>query len=525
MRSRRILALGALVATVLSITGTARAQQARGFALNRFEPSERGSEWFAADTLDLRGSFRPALGVVGDYGHKPYVLLNRDGSEATSVVTSQVFVHIGGSLVLLDRLRIGVSIPLAIAQEGSKTGGLVGGQRIVGSDDAGFGDLRIAADVRLIGVYGDPFTLALGGRVWAPTGDAKKLLGDDAVRIGPRLAAAGDLGPLAYAVSLGATYRANDDVFATHPTGSEVNFGAAVGVRAFEKRLLIGPEVYGSTNVSKSNAFFGARTTPLAVLGSVHYTFSDFRIGLGAGPGLSHAAGTAAFRALASFEWVPAIEPPPPPPPPPATVEPPAAPVSPPPPPPPPPADRDGDGVPDASDGCPDVAGVGTNDPRTNGCPSDRDQDGALDTVDACPDVAGPANPNPKMNGCPIAVLTKTQIEINDQIKFRFGRSQLDPASDTVLQAVLEILKAHREIEKVRVEGHTDNVGAAELNRNLSEARATAVTDWLVRHGVDKSRVAAEGFGPSRPIQPNDTDAGRAANRRVEFHIDATGKQ
>ena len=564
-----MVAFAASAGVLAGTEGVARAQQAPGFALNRFEPSERGSEWFVADTLDLRGSFRPALGVVGDYGYKPYVLRNRDDSENTRIVSGQLFVHVGGSLVLFDRLRIGASIPLAIAQQGSTTGGVVAGQRVVGSTSGGFGDLRLAADLRLLGTYGDAFTLALGGRVWAPTGDASKLLGDDKVRIGPRLAAAGDIGAFAYALSVGANYRANDATFAGHPTGNEVNFGAALGVRALEKKLLIGPEVWGTTIVSDSDGFFGKRTTPLALLGSAHYTAGDFRFGLGAGPGLSHAAGTAAFRGLLSFEWVPSYDDAPPPPPPPAA---------------PPPADRDGDGVPDTADACPDVAGprtddpktngcppdrdgdgvldavdacpdvpgIRTDDPKTNGCPSDRDKDGVPDTVDACPDVAGvatqdpktngcpadrdkdgvpdaadacpdvpgPASTDPKKNGCPVAFLTDTQIKITDQIKFRFGVAEIDPASDTVLQAVFEILKTHVDIKKVRVEGHTDSVGAAAYNRTLSKARAEAVTAWLVKHGIDKSRTSAEGFGPTRPLETNDTDAGRAANRRVEFHIE-----
>jgi outer membrane protein OmpA-like peptidoglycan-associated protein len=570
MKTHLTFALCALGTVVLGVEGTARAQAAPGFALNRFEPSERGSEWFVADTLDLRGKVRPAIGVVADYGHKPYVLLNRDGSENTNVVTNQMFVHIGGSLVLFDRLRIGASIPLAIAQDSSSTGGVVAGQRVTGSNSGGFGDLRLAADVRLAGNYGDAFTLAFGGRVWVPTGDATKLLGDDSVRIGPRLAAAGDIGAFAYAVSLGVTYRANDATFAGHPTGSEVNFGAAVGARVLDKKLLLGPEIWGSSVVSESDAFFAERTTPLALLGSGHYTAGDFRFGLGAGPGLSHAAGTAAFRAVASFEWVPGVEPAP------------AAST-------PLPSDRDGDGVPDQVDACPDVPGVRTedaatngcpadrdrdgvldvvdacpdvpgiktsdpatngcpadrdrdgvldvvdacpdvpgiktDDPKTNGCPGDRDGDGVLDIADACPDVPGPANADPKKNGCPIAFLTDTQIRITDQIKFRFGLAQLDPASDGVLQAVLEIVKTHAEIKTIKIEGHTDNVGTPERNRTLSTARAAAVADWLVKHGIDRKRVVAEGFGLTRPLEPNETDEGRAANRRVEFHIEAAPKQ
>jgi OmpA-OmpF porin, OOP family len=74
------------------------------------------------------------------------------------------------------------------------------------------------------------------------------------------------------------------------------------------------------------------------------------------------------------------------------------------PPPPPPPPDRDGDGVPDADDACPDTPGEHTTDPKTNGCPPpppDRDKDGIVDSADACPDVAGVATSDPKTNGCP----------------------------------------------------------------------------------------------------------------------------
>ncbi len=550
----------------------AQAQVAPGFALNRYEPSESGSEWFANDTLDLRGGFRPSLRVLGDYAHKPYVLLNPDGSEQTAIVDSQLVLHVSGSIVLFDRLRLGVSLPVAVSQDGSATGGVVAGQRIVGNMGAGVGDLRVAADLRLIGNYGDAFTLGLGGRVWFPTGDAQKFLGDDDLRVGPHLRIAGDVGALAYAGSVGVVYRANSVAFAGHPTGTEANFAMAVGVRAIDKKLLIGPELFGSTIIADGDALFGARTTPLALLGSGHYTAGDFRFGLGAGPGLSHAAGTAAFRALASIEYSPGIAEPEPAPPPPLL----------------PPPDRDGDGIPDdqdacadvkgvrtddpktngcppdrdkdtvldtedacvdvpgvrtsdpatngcppdrdkdgildAQDACPDVPGVATDDPKTNGCPSDRDKDTILDTVDACPDIPGPANSDPKKNGCPLAFVKDNQIQITEQIKFRFGLAALDPVSDTVLGAVLKVMQANTEIAKIRIEGHTDNKGSAALNKKLSNARAAAVADWLVKHGIERSHLTAIGFGLEKPIDTNETDAGRANNRRVEFHIEGEGK-
>jgi outer membrane protein OmpA-like peptidoglycan-associated protein len=540
------LTLGTLTgAAVGTWSSHAGAQTAPGFALDRFEPSETGSEWFANDTLDLRGNWRPALGVVTDYGYKPYVLLNPDGSENTAVITDQMVLHVGGSLVLLDRLRLAVSLPIAVQQEVSPNGGLVNGQRVVDSGGAGVGDLRAAVDLRLVGRYGDPFTLGFGGRIWFPTGDQATFLGDGQVRVGPHVSVAGDLGAFAYAASVGVIYRGNDQPFAGHATGSEADFSVAAGVRAVDKKLLIGPELSGTTIVSDSSAVFGSRTTPLAILGSAHYSAGDVRFGLGAGPGLSHAAGTAAFRGLLSIEYAPQIaEPPPPPeplPPPPVVVE--------------PPSDRDHDGIVDAEDACPDVAGVRTDDPRTNGCPSDRDRDtvydtedacpdvpgirtsdpktngcpsdrdhdGIPDTLDACPDVAGPANPDPRKNGCPLAFVKDNQIQITEQINFRFGLADLDPVSDPILDAVLKVMQAHTEIPKIRVEGHTDNRGTSELNKRLSDARAAAVVSWLVKRGIDRSHLTSVGFGMDRPIDTNDTDAGRANNRRVEFHIEGEG--
>jgi hypothetical protein len=224
-----------------AFSSPAGAQVAPGFALNRFEPAETGSEWFVNDTLDIRGVVRPALGVVADYAHKPYVLINPDGSENTSIATYQFFLHLGGSIVLFNRLRLGVSLPVAAAQDGSATGGVVNGQRILINTGAGIGDLRAAADLRLVGEYGDPFTFAVGGRIWFPTGDAQKFLGDDEVRVGPHLSLAGDAGALAYAGTLAVIYRANNRTFATHPSGTELKFALSLGVRAADNKLLIGP--------------------------------------------------------------------------------------------------------------------------------------------------------------------------------------------------------------------------------------------------------------------------------------------
>lgn len=93
------------------------------------------------------------------------------------------------------------------------------------------------------------------------------------------------------------------------------------------------------------------------------------------------------------------------------------------------------------------------------------------------------------------------------------------PESDEVLGAVLRVLTDRPEIERLRVAGHIDNQGSRVFNLGLSDRRARAVVDWLVKRGIDRRRLTAEGHGPDRPIGPNDTPEGQQNNRRVEFHI------
>ncbi len=188
---------------------------------------------------------------------------------------------------------------------------------------------------------------------------------------------------------------------------------------------------------------------------------------------------------------------------------------------PPPPSDRDKDGIPDAEDACPDVPGVHTDDPKTNGCPPDpdRDKDGIKNEDDACPDVPGVPDPDPKKNGCPKAQIVHGQIQILEQVKFATGSAVILKESDGLLTAVAKVLTDHPEITKLRVEGHTDNVGGKGYNQGLSNARAASVMAWLVKHGIDKNRLTSQGFGMDKPIDTNATEAGRKNNRRVEFHI------
>ncbi|MBK8257880.1 MAG: OmpA family protein [Polyangiaceae bacterium] len=187
------------------------------------------------------------------------------------------------------------------------------------------------------------------------------------------------------------------------------------------------------------------------------------------------------------------------------------------------PPDTDGDGIVDPQDACVTVPGVKSDDPKKNGCPPDTDGDGIADAQDACPKEPGSPDPDPKKHGCPHVEVTSSEIVITRQIQFKFGKSSLDqtvdPVSDDLLTEVRDAIVKHPEIKQIEVQGHADVVGPEEYNLTLSQARANAVRDWLVRKGVPSAKLSPKGYGSKVPRASNDTDQGRQENRRVQFVI------
>jgi outer membrane protein OmpA-like peptidoglycan-associated protein len=363
------IALGAVL-----VAPTAAHAQVAGFALDQFNPSERGSDWFELDSLDLRGNAREAVGIVGDYAYLPLAIYNSDGTLRARLVQDQVFLHVGLNMVFFDRIRIGLNLPVAVYATGQS--GTLDGVTYTAPGPFSVGDLRIGADLRIAGAYGDPFRLAVGVQVFAPVGFRSDYTSDGMTRVQPRLMVAGDAGVFAYALQAGFLYSSLTDSFGRAALGSQVNFGGSVGLFAFDHALLIGPEVYGATNVAHDDLFFKKDTTPVEGILGAHIRVSPgWHFGIGGGAGLTRGFGAPAARALALIEWAPEVTKPP--------------------------SDRDGDGIVDTDDACPDVAGVRTDDPKTNGCPPDRDGDGILDPDDACPDIKGVKTDDPKTNGCP----------------------------------------------------------------------------------------------------------------------------
>lgn len=178
------------------------------------------------------------------------------------------------------------------------------------------------------------------------------------------------------------------------------------------------------------------------------------------------------------------------------------------------PLDADGDGVPDYIDKCPDT-------PRNiavdeNGCPLDSDGDGIPDSEDKCPNQPGPAS----NYGCPelkkeVRNLFKKAM---NGIQFETGKDIIKKQSYPILDQIVAVMELNSEYN-LSIFGHTDNVGDPKKNLVLSQKRAEAVRQYLIKKGIDENRLVSEGFGDTKPIADNKTSKGRAQNRRVEFEV------
>jgi OmpA-OmpF porin, OOP family len=171
--------------------------------------------------------------------------------------------------------------------------------------------------------------------------------------------------------------------------------------------------------------------------------------------------------------------------------------------------DTDKDGINDEEDKCVTVPGL----PRYQGCPiPDSDGDGVNDEEDKCPTVKGTvAN-----FGCP--ELGKQYNFDNRKVLFNTGTATLTPSSKKELEKVVKALNEYPSL-KLYVDGHTDNTGSDKINLPLSLKRANAVKAFIFSKKIEGARLITEGFGSTKPLEPNTSAKGRSQNRRVEFRI------
>jgi OmpA-OmpF porin, OOP family len=179
--------------------------------------------------------------------------------------------------------------------------------------------------------------------------------------------------------------------------------------------------------------------------------------------------------------------------------------------------DNDNDGIYDAQDQCPDNPEDrdGFND--ADGCPdNDNDKDGIVDAQDACPNNPEVVNGYKDSDGCPDEKPQEIkQTLVLRGVNFKTASAELLEESYYVLEQVYNSLEAYPNV-KVEIAGHTDDQGSDSYNLALSYDRAKSVVAYLVMRGISEDRLVARGYGESRPLVPNTSAEGRAKNRRVE---------
>ncbi len=171
--------------------------------------------------------------------------------------------------------------------------------------------------------------------------------------------------------------------------------------------------------------------------------------------------------------------------------------------------DTDKDGIPDDKDDCPTVAGL----PGYKGCAiPDTDKDGLNDELDQCPTIAGIAG----NNGC-----EDLQPKLNNiaaALKFDIGQVNIANKLLLGLDSLVQIM-AQYPTTKLLITGHTDNTGTRKINEPLSLSRAKKIQAYIVKKGLAVDRTSILGMADTQPIASNDTNKGRAQNRRVDLTI------
>lgn len=472
-----LVSLGAALSS-LAVSVSARAQE---HALPRYEPAPIGDRFFGVHSPYVPGHLDLHAGAVLDYAKDPFVFRTTEGGDVTTkYVDHQLLLRPGVTFALWDRLALSASMPFALSQGGDDPKYLGVAQR--SPTGAALADLRVGARAALLGQHDSPLQLGVGAHVWLPTGAGDQAMSDGTVRAMPYLAIGGrpdERARFVWTVFGGPELRPSSTVLGSEQ-GSMLRGGAGVGYALGEQRdFQLGAEVNGWAVLREVSS----KTTGLELLFSAKLrVLDDFEGGLGIGPGLVGGVGAPSFRGLLSVAYTPRLTDT-------RTKHEPVA-ATPPPPPAEPPAP---------------VANAPASPPPAAEPPAPEEK------------AAPPPEPPTSAETSAVAAAKK---EIEDQrVRFAVDSAALDGTAQGTIQRVAKILAANRSA-RVVVQGHCDETGSVEHNQELSERRAAAVTDALLRAGVSKDRLETRGFGTSQPIEHAPTPDARARNRRVDFHVE-----
>ena len=521
--------IGLTPAIIVPAMVPAMAHAQAAIDIQQFEPTPFSDGYLRVDGTAILPRWKLHAGLDLDYAWKSLVLVDvapaiqRSRKTIYDFIDHSASAHLKLAMGIGGRFEVGALIPVTAFQTGDSVP--TGEARGI----AGLGNTRIGAKARILG-SGTSSGPGLGASllVALPWGYGGAFTHDTTPAFEGKLF--GELAQERWSARLSGGYRARSATQLFDITlDDQLTFGVGTEFRLHD-RLAFLAELAGAT--SAAHPLNAAKQTPVEVLLGLRRQLAwlggdnRFWLTAAAGPGVTPGYGSPEARVVVSLDWSnrPVPRPPEPWSPPPPPPEPPK-------PPPPPVADRDKDGIPDDDDECPDEPEDKDGFEDEDGCPDpDNDKDGIPDAADKCPNEPETINGIEDDDGCPdkgeTAVhIGKEELETLKPIFFETDHSRVRHAYYNILGQIALTLKAHPEIGRCAVEGHTDDTGPPEWNQKLSVLRAEAVVEFLVDKGVERSRLTAIGRGEKLPWAPNDTEEGRAKNRRVIFHIEGVNTE
>ncbi len=560
-----IATLLAVAATLVPTAHTHAQTVVRGTRLNQYWGSETLQDGFAASRPLTHGHLRLGAQLHMDYAHDPLVAEREvDGRTEPfgSIVEHMATAQLWLNLALANRFTLFVGLPTHLWMTGEEVVG------VPVPDGSRVGDPSIGARAHLYGDENAPFMVGLQLAMSLPTAnwvdENQAYSGEQGITLYPELLLERSFGNLRINANMGARLRSETSEVLQVTVGHELTGVLGVAYPLLQDQITVHGEIFGAFGLQDASS----AAQPMEALGGVKYLWKpEIVVGAAVTTGIQSGYGAPDVRGILTLAYqgpemgdplhyrdtdgdgivdakdqcplVPEDL---------DNFE-----------------DRDGcpeddndqDGLLDSEDGCP-------NDPEdlddfedSNGCPDpDNDQDNVLDTLDQCPLVAEdrdgiadedgcpeedadedtvldpedrcPLTPgiiseeHPDCAGCPSSACVsagQSEIRIFERIEFETNEDRLLSASFHVLSDVLHIVQNNSHIRVIRVEGHTDSRADHDYNMDLSKRRALAVKRWLVKQGVNPSRLQAFGCGEMHPLADNLTSSGRQANRRVVFPI------
>jgi outer membrane protein OmpA-like peptidoglycan-associated protein len=450
---------------------------------------------FVVETAGATPERTWAVGTVVDLASG--LLSLKLGGQSDKLLEHRLSLHLLGGYSL-GWIEVSAHLPVALWQDTNfslLTQQGVTGPLVAPVATTALGDLRLGAKVPLLREEKFPLGLAAMVDLRLPTGNGDAFY-SDGLAVVPSAVVSRSLGWVRLDGQLGYVIRGKGQ-YAQLVIQDGITYGAGVTATlpkvSFLDRWRAIVEVAGGVPRGFDMSSERYRAPIESRAGLRWFVWRDLSVELGGGAGLGASSGYGHedWRVFGGVRWSPSALPPD--------------------------DDWDHDGVPNSKDQCPREPGPA----ELDGCP-DRDGDGIPDKDDKCPDQPGPV----QNDGCPVAddeplvEIETERLSLKDAIHFDTAKDTIKSESFKILDQVAALLKQHSELKRVRVEGHTDNVGGAGYNKDLSQRRARSVVRYLVdKGGVAADRLEFAGYGFERPVASNGTAVGRSKNRRVDFTI------